>query len=523
MRGEVWDCFPSDFFEDPLTCIQKAGGKILKSSKWRWAALLSFPNGGRVFLKRDKTKDWTEGLKYLVFPSRGQREFFIASRLAAKGLPVPKPLGWIERVRKGWVRESYYLSEAVGTGVSFIEEVAKSKESRSIAEIATVVKKFQLAGLFHRDLHGGNFLWQGESLILTDLHGAKIVQSVSSRRRLWNLSHLFHSLRSMWGEEEQLQFLERYFEGALDRSREREILYRKIRPIMDDLQVKQWRSRTKRCWKESTEFTVEKEREIRYFRRRDFPLGRLKRVMTEHQKLVGERSSSVVKYSPEVVVSILEDEGEGVCVKQFRYPSFWVRVKDLFRPSKGFKSWKGANGIRARGLPSLRPLALVERKDGFGLKESFLLMEARRGDREMDRYILSGFEDLKRKRLFIRTAAHWLAGLHQMRLVHKDMKTCNILVSETGDTWNFHLLDFEDIRTDVKVSRKTLFRNFLQLNTSTPRTMTRIDRYRFLREYLRLNPVVKNPKAFLRGLIHESRRRGLVYVSPHGVVMETLK
>jgi hypothetical protein len=53
--------------------------------------------------------------------------------------------------------------------------------------------------------------------------------------------------------------------------------------------------------------------------------------------------------------------------------------------------------------------------------------------------------------------------------------------------------------------------------------MTRIDRYRFLREYLRLNPIVKNRKAFLRGLIHESRRRGLVYVSPHGVVMETLK
>ena len=86
----------------------------------------------------------------------------------------------------------------------------------------------------------------------------------------------------------------------------------------------------------------------------------------------------------------------------------------------------------------------------------------------------------------------------------------------------FHLLDFEDIRLDDKVNRKKLFRNFLQLNTSTPRVMTKVDRFRFFREYLYLNPIVKDEKAFLGGLVDESRRRGLVYVSPQGVVTERL-
>jgi uncharacterized protein (DUF1786 family) len=102
------------------------------------------------------------------------------------------------------------------------------------------------------------------------------------------------------------------------------------------------------------------------------------------------------------------------------------------------------------------------------------------------------------------------------------MKTCNILVSEKAETWDFHLLDFEDILMDENVNRKKLFRNFLQLNTSTPRVMTKVDRFRFFREYLRLNPIVKDPKVFLRGLVAESRRRGLVYVSPQGVVTETM-
>ena len=75
---------------------------------------------------------------------------------------------------------------------------------------------------------------------------------------------------------------------------------------------------------------------------------------------------------------------------------------------------------------------------------------------------------------------------------------------------------------DEKVNRKKLFRNFLQLNTSTPKVMTKVDRFRFFREYLRLNPIVKDQRIFLWRLMDESRRRGLVYVSPQGVVTETI-
>jgi len=522
MREEILSYLPSTFFDDPISSVQEMRGEVIKESIWRWAALLRLPNGRRVFLKRDKTKGWMEGLKYLFSPSKGQKEFLIASQLEKWSLNIPNPLGWMERVRKGLVRESYYLSEAIGTGVSFIEEVAKSKEPHSIIELAMTVRKFQEAGLFHQDLHGGNFLWKGDFLFLTDLHRAQIVKPLSLNQRLWDLSHLFHSLRSMWGEEEQLQFLNQYFEGRFDDSQKREILHQKIHPVMGRLQKRQWRSRTKRCLKESTEFTVQREKGIRYFHRKDFPLDRLKRVMEEHRDLVRERPFSLIKYSPEVIVSILNDEGERICLKQFCYPHFWGQVKEHFRRSKGLKAWMAANGTRARGIPSLKPLALVERKNWIGLKESFLFMETLADDQEMDRYILKGFADLNKKRLFIKAFARWLDGLHKMSLYHKDMKTCNILVSERGETWDFHLLDFEDIRMNEKVNWKKLFRNFLQLNTSTPKVMTRVDRFRFFREYLRLNPIIKDQKVFLRGLMDESRLRGLVYVSPQGVVTETM-
>jgi hypothetical protein len=102
------------------------------------------------------------------------------------------------------------------------------------------------------------------------------------------------------------------------------------------------------------------------------------------------------------------------------------------------------------------------------------------------------------------------------------MKTCNILVSKDRDTWGFHLLDLEDVRLDKKVGGRELFKTFLQLNTSTPKTVTTTDRFRFFRAYLKLNPVVKDRKSFLRRLIDESKRREVVYVAPWGVVTEKL-
>jgi serine/threonine protein kinase len=389
-------------------------------------------------------------------------------------------------------------------------------------EVAKTVKKIHFAGLFHKDLHAGNFLSDGHTIFLIDLHSAKILRTLSLSQRLWNLSLLFHSLRSVWREREQSLFMDTYFEGELHYLQRKEELLRRIHVQMGRLQKRQWRSRTRRCLKESTEFSIQRGNGFRYFYRRDFELNKVKRIVKEHLRLVQESPSSLAKNAPEVSVSIIKDEGVGVCVKQFRNANLWRTFKDRLRQPKGLKSWVGSHGLRVRGIPSLTPLALVERRKWWGLIESFFLMETSETGREMDRYILERLGDLKKKRLFTKAFAQWLSYLHQKGVFHRDMKTCNILISENGGGWKFHLLDQEDISLNEKVESRKLFKSFLQLNTSTPRTVTTTDRFRFFRTYLRLNPIVRDRRAFLRRLIHESKRRDLVYVAPWGVVTEKL-
>jgi hypothetical protein len=125
VREEIFHLLPPNFFGDPISATQEMHGKVLKESKVRWAAIFTLQNEQRFFLKRDKTKGWIESLKYVFLPSKARKEWFVAHQLQKKNLNIPKPLGWMERIHRGFVEESYYLSEAIGSGVSLIEESIK--------------------------------------------------------------------------------------------------------------------------------------------------------------------------------------------------------------------------------------------------------------------------------------------------------------------------------------------------------------------------------------------------------------
>src|SRR4030043_181552 len=374
VKEELINFLPPNFFQEPVPSVKGIGGKVVAESKWRWAGLFTFPGGKGVFLKRDRTKGWLELLKYLVFPSKGRKEWFIAYQLGKRNLNIPKPLGWMERVRWGVVKESYYLSEAIKSGVSLAELADRLKDEKISAELVKTVIRMHRSGLLHQDLHAGNFLWDGESFFIIDLHRARLLHSLSLNQRLWNLSHLFHSLRSIWEEKEQLRFLDQYFEGDSISSQKKKEYLMKIHSWMVHLQKRQWRSRTKRCLKESTEFSVKKENGLTFYHRKDFPFDRLKKVVEKHLAMVEENPSLLVKQSSEVIVSIFNDGENRICVKQFCYPHWWDRFREHFRLSKGLKAWLGGNGLKARGVSSIKPLALMERKSWFNFAEGFLVM-----------------------------------------------------------------------------------------------------------------------------------------------------
>jgi hypothetical protein len=267
---------------------------------------------------------------------------------------------------------------------------------------------------------------------------------------------------------------------------------------------------------------LEKEGNLTVFHRKDFILDEVKTVVEGHRNLVREKPEGLTKHSPRVIVSVTQRGDKKLAVKHFCYPCLWDRLKDFLRRSKGRKAWIGGNGLKARGISSVQPLALVETNHWLGPKESFFLMETLERNQELDRYVLQDLGDFRRKRIFIRAFAGWLADLYDKKIYHKDMKTCNFLVYAKQGPWDFFLLDLEDVRFGQRVTERKLFKNFFQLNTSTPRIISRTDRLRFAKECLGRIPDIKNAKRLLRQVAQDSLGRDVVYVSPHGTVVEKL-
>lgn len=518
---ELASVLPPLFFEPPFLTLQERPLEVLKDSRLRWAAVLTFERGRRIFLKRNRTKDRFEALKHLLLPSKAKREWEVAREAERRGLPVPKPLGWIERRRFGLLQESIYLSEAVRSEAVSAEEVLKDAPSGVIQRFAQTVRAIHDGGIYHLDLHAGNLLWDGERFLLIDLHRARILKGLSQEQKLQNMAQLFHSLRSFWGERERTFFLRSYLGDDPIITEEREKALARVSLLMDRLQKRQWASRTKRCLKESTEFTVFKVGEIRGYHRRELSAEALESLLERHQQFVRARTRELVKDAAEVSVTLFEDSGRRVAIKAFREPHALDRFKNRFRMHKGFRAWVAGNGLKVRGFPCPKTLAYVEKKGCLGHREAFLIMEAPDRGLEMDRYLCVKVFDRHERRGFIQAFARWLSDLHLKGVYHRDMKACNLLVEEEeGGRWRFLPLDLEDIDLDTRIDEAKVFRNFLQLNTSVPGSVTWRNRLRFFRQYSRMNPVIRDRKDFLRRLDEASRRRGIVYVSPEGVVEE---
>jgi tRNA A-37 threonylcarbamoyl transferase component Bud32 len=518
LSEELYDSWDDRVVENPGSFLRDVDDRVIKDTRLRWAGVLTLSKGQRIFFKKDRTKGWFESLKYLFLPSKARREWLVAREAQKKGLRIPEPLGWIERVRWGLVRESCYISRVIDCGIPL--ESVRGGTASLVPEVARSVKKFHRSGLFHRDLHAGNLLWDGHRIFLIDLHAARIAGPLSLRRRLWNICLLFHSLRSVWTQEDQLRFMEAYFDDETSHLFRIQEYLGRIRRWMNRLQKRQWRSRTKRCVKESTEFSMATLNGMVCRQRRDLGPDLLTSVVREHERVVRQAPSALVKNSRTVTVSIIESEGRRICVKEFSSFGLLGRVKDMFRPAKAMRAWVAGNGLRVRGVPALQPLAMVQIGSGLFRRRDLFLMEALESGEELDRYLVRGFDHVNRKRIFIGLFARWLADLHGKRIYHRDMKTCNIWVSEEGDGWAYRLLDLEDVVLDTTVDKKKLFRGFLQLNSSIPKTITRTDRLRFLRNYLSLRSISLDRKAFVKQIADATRKRGTLYVAPWGVVEE---
>jgi len=135
---------------------------------------------------------------------------------------------------------------------------------------------------------------------------------------------------------------------------------------------------------------------------------------------------------------------------------------------------------------------------------------------ELDRFLDGRYDSMTftERKILIDKFTLFFQSLFRQRIVHRDMKVCNIFVINDS---RFFLLDVEDIVFE-EIKGERLKKILIQLNTTIPKRISFRDRMKF---FLKMTSSLNvNRKRLFRDVIKESLQSNIVYEGIRGLKIE---
>ncbi|MBA4416991.1 MAG: hypothetical protein C0392_03625 [Syntrophus sp. (in: bacteria)] len=431
----------------------------------------TFPyKGGKVFIKSFIEKGIAGFVRNRVLP-RGKKEYLLGVKLSSFSIPTPMPLGYGVSPMG-----SYIIQEWVeGNSLSYALKEEKGKREALIDRLAVLLKALKTYHVRHNDLHLDNILVAHESLYLIDLHKMEIKKFFRMDDEVSNLSHALVSLYNDMTETEKDAFFSVYGSEDVRRPVEREIV---------KLTLRWFRKKMERAFEGTSRI----------------------RAVGSRLSVIGTEDCAAGPF----LESIKQD-------KKVRVERYSDHIRKIYRDARRLKkAWKAHVVFLYMDLPVV-PRAFYLQWPSTG-QEGYIAMEDLK-DRgvELDRYLDGRYDtmDYGERKAFIDGLSRFFDTLLKWGIMHKDLKGCNIFVS---DEKTFTLLDVEDIVFNP-LDSESIKRMFLQLNTTLPKRIVMRDRMRF---FIRLTSVLTiDRNALFRKLLWESAKREIVYEGKSGLMRES--
>jgi tRNA A-37 threonylcarbamoyl transferase component Bud32 len=339
-------------------------------------------------------------LKYFFKPAPARREWALAQKLEALGLPMVRHVALGERWSWRGLLESILITE--GFDGKPLNEVAEVNPEAALR----FVNRMHELGVLQRDLHPGNVLVvprTGE-MRLVDLDCVEIKPRLTPEERALNLALLrIHLPVKVSPEVERLSAQER----------RRRLYYR-----------------SKRCLKHNREFAPKNLGGLHWQIRLPFQNAEVERILAAPDEFLATRAQ-ILKPGRSSTVG----KADGLVLKRYNFRKFGNLFKDLFRPSKAQRAFRKAYHLELVGVPTARAIATADRRVARILLRSYFLMEEIPGASHLGQWRGDNAHA-------IQTVAALLAKLHNEGFSHRDLKETNLIFDRDQ---RLYLIDLEGL------------------------------------------------------------------------------
>ncbi|MBW2415869.1 MAG: hypothetical protein JRG76_15320 [Deltaproteobacteria bacterium] len=401
-----------------------ASATEIKSGRLR--QVLRVPvDSGAVFVKRYPGAGVLD--RFVPWPrrSRAYQEHVNLERVRALGLRAAEPVCTAEKRRGPWLDESLLVTRdvaALATLGTTLHDAGSETRDALLSDLGRVARRLHDAGLWHRDMHRGNFLVSGTGAeacsTMIDLQKLRALRvSLPSTLRVLDLamasgtdSVQAATLMAGYGDD---RLADRVLRASRQRRRRR------------------LRSRGRRCVVPSTGFRIEDSGALRVYRRADIEMAAVLEALEN-----GRASGRVdgVRGGP-LAGPVVDTHARGHGASEAGAPAEGpVAVTELAGSrcpwparSAGMRAWRGAHAALLRGFDTPAPLSLVEERHLGWTRRSWLLTRW-----EPTEPMLQPGE-AESARESARDAARTLARLHASGLHYRDLDPDQLRVRpETG-------------------------------------------------------------------------------------------
>ena len=365
-----------------------------------------------------------------------QREWTNLKKLYALGLTLPPPLFTGQEADGTTIVALRYIKDARTLRDSLFdnspEAASKPQQGHLFRRLLETLGVQHRAGVWQSDPHLENFLWQPPHLYALDAAGFRFHHcpkrlGLNHRTRVHNLAQIFIQVPYTY-ESELWDAIPAYLQHHphLSVTRLSQSLRRRL-PLHRKRRLVRYIKKTQRS---CSAFEHSHFHNRHLLCDRKLPTTLKTHLCRDPDNLIAQ--GKIIKNGTTATVAeIHSEDGQTYILKRYNPKPVSYRLSHICTHSRARRSWINGNAWRLLGLPTPRPWACVEEKQGPFTVRSFLLTAKDTGKTLLE---FARQHQHHPQTLYATAVAftHVWHAWRALRAVHGDLKATNILVDPQG-------------------------------------------------------------------------------------------